>query len=243
MSDVTAPSEPALDAMPLIDHRGVSWCNVRETHYWLHKRFHYAYPGPIRELRQRLVVVPPERHGDQVLVSHTARVLGPQALETLSTDEFGNHVLQFYIPEAPGELAFEVTLEVARLGYPAILPEADATQADLFRAETALTAADTRIAGIARTLAGQHADPLALAEAINIYVSETMRYGWGITHVGTSAAEALALGQGLCQDYAHIMLAICRAAGLPARYVSGHLLGEGGSHAWVEALLPRDDGS
>ena len=40
----------------------------------------------------------------------------------------------------------------------------------------------------------------------------------------------------MCQDYAHLMLAVCRAAGVPARYVSGHLTGEGGSHAWVEIL-------
>jgi transglutaminase-like putative cysteine protease len=65
-----------------------------------------------------------------------------------------------------------------------------------------------------------------------------MRYVSGATTVDTSAAEALKLGQGLCQDYSHIMLALCRLVGIPARYVSGHLLGEGGSHAWVEALLP-----
>ena len=69
-----------------------------------------------------------------------------------------------------------------------------------------------------------------------------MRYGHGATHVGTTAAQALATGQGLCQDYAHLMLALCRAAGLRARYVSGHMLAEGGSHAWVEVLLPLKDG-
>ena len=69
-----------------------------------------------------------------------------------------------------------------------------------------------------------------------------MRYKSGVTTVRTTAAEALALGQGLCQDYAHLMLAVCRTAGLPARYVSGHLLGEGGSHAWVEVFLPTETG-
>src|SRR2546427_4942597 len=39
-------------------------------------------------------------------------------------------------------------------------------------------------------------------------------------------------------DYAHVMLALCRALGLPALYVSGHLVGEGGTHAWVEVVLP-----
>jgi len=69
-----------------------------------------------------------------------------------------------------------------------------------------------------------------------------MQYEAGLTHVGTTAAEALEIEHGLCQDYAHVMLAICRAAGLSARYVSGHLLGEGGSHAWVEVLLPDGNG-
>ena len=44
--------------------------------------------------------------------------------------------------------------------------------------------------------------------------------------------------RGVCQDYAHIMAALCRLHGIAARYVSGHLLGEGGTHAWVEVLLP-----
>ena len=48
---------------------------------------------------------------------------------------------------------------------------------------------------------------------------------------------ALHLGQGVCQDYAHIMLALLRTLGIPSRYVSGHLIGEGAPHAWVEVLL------
>jgi transglutaminase-like putative cysteine protease len=66
-----------------------------------------------------------------------------------------------------------------------------------------------------------------------------MTYTPGVTSVETTAAEALALSQGVCQDYAHVMLALCRLCDLPARYVSGHLLGEGGTHAWVDVLLPE----
>ena len=51
---------------------------------------------------------------------------------------------------------------------------------------------------------------------------------------------ALHLGQGVCQDYSHIMLAVSRTLGIPCRYVSGHLLGEGAPHAWVELYV---DGS
>jgi transglutaminase-like putative cysteine protease len=62
-------------------------------------------------------------------------------------------------------------------------------------------------------------------------------YAPGATSVRTTAAQALAGGRGVCQDQAHVMLAVCRAAGLACRYVSGHLVGQGGTHAWVEVLV------
>ena len=61
-----------------------------------------------------------------------------------------------------------------------------------------------------------------------------MVYQPGSTDVFTTAAKAFELGQGVCQDYAHITLALLREAGIPARYVCGLLSGEGATHAWVE---------
>ncbi|MGN0398228.1 MAG: transglutaminase family protein [Candidatus Fimimorpha sp.] len=65
-------------------------------------------------------------------------------------------------------------------------------------------------------------------------VYQTLSYVKGATTVETSAEQALQLGQGVCQDYAHIMISLCRMAGIPSRYVVGMLIGEGLSHAWVE---------
>ena len=71
-----------------------------------------------------------------------------------------------------------------------------------------------------------------------------MRYVPDVTNVATTAAQAFAQGTGVCQDYAHIMLVLCRLNGLAARYVSGHLIGEGGTHAWVEVIgEPLGDGT
>ncbi len=112
-----------------------------------------------------------------------------------------------------------------------------------FCEQTGLTAADARITAIARQLVDAARDPEDLAERISLWVADVMRYGSGATGVQTTAVQALAAGTVLCQDYAHIMLALCRAAGLAARYVSGHMLAEGGSHAWVEVLLPHDEGT
>ena len=64
----------------------------------------------------------------------------------------------------------------------------------------------------------------------------TFTYDTEATEVHETAENALALGRGVCQDYAHIMLSLLRMEGIPARYVVGMTLGEGASHAWVEAL-------
>ena len=50
----------------------------------------------------------------------------------------------------------------------------------------------------------------------------------------TTAAEVLERKEGVCQDFAHLMIALCRQRGIPARYVNGFLVGEGETHAWVE---------
>ncbi len=59
-------------------------------------------------------------------------------------------------------------------------------------------------------------------------------YQPGVTSTKTTAEEALSLGKGVCQDYAHILLALLRMDRIPARYVVGMLAGEGYSHAWIE---------
>ncbi|MCD8358285.1 MAG: transglutaminase family protein [Oscillospiraceae bacterium] len=64
-------------------------------------------------------------------------------------------------------------------------------------------------------------------------------YEPGATDIQTTAEEAFVRGRGVCQDYAHILIALCRKNGVPARYVVGMLPGEGLSHAWVEIY---DDG-
>lgn len=61
-----------------------------------------------------------------------------------------------------------------------------------------------------------------------------MEYCSGVTGIKTVAEESFQLKKGVCQDYAHILIALCRQAGIPARYVAGMMIGEGATHAWVE---------
>ncbi len=71
-------------------------------------------------------------------------------------------------------------------------------------------------------------------------LKKVMVYEKGCTEVGTSAEEAFAGGKGVCQDFSHIFITLLRIFGIPARYVCGLIVGEGESHAWVEACI---DGS
>ena len=75
---------------------------------------------------------------------------------------------------------------------------------------------------------------LERAIAIMGWLYQHFEYKSGVTNIYTTAEEAVRTGQGVCQDYAHIMIALLRHAGIPARYVNGLMIGEGYTHAWVE---------
>jgi len=221
----------------------VDWDTTRRVSYRVRQSFRYEYPEPILDLSHRLIVIPPERFGDQRRLWHDVSI-GLQGTEVESrTDRYGNMVVNVFAPRVSDAIEFvaEVTVE-RRAALPNRL--ADGWRADGYLLEPSpLTAADDRILRAAGDLVESGEWGLPLADRINDWVYQSMTYRYGVTGVRTTAAEALELGAGVCQDYAHVMLATCRACGLPSRYVSGHLLGQGGTHAWVEVVLPTHDGT
>ncbi|TME52161.1 MAG: transglutaminase family protein [Chloroflexi bacterium] len=226
-----------------IDPASVDWANARRASYLVRQSFRYEYPEPIRNLSHRLVVIPPARFGDQTRLWHDVSVgLDGARLENRS-DRFGNVIFNVFAPQVPATIEFvaEVSVE-RRAAEPNRLADGWLSEGYLLE-PSALTAADDAIMRAADDLATAAEWGLPLADRINDWVYQSMTYRYGATGVRTTAAEALALGAGVCQDYAHLMLALCRALGLPSRYVSGHLLGQGGTHAWVEVILPTRDGT
>ena len=103
--------------------------------------------------------------------------------------------------------------------------------------------AEPELAELGRSLRAE-STPMRAGLRVAEWAHETLRYERGATDVYTSSAQARAAGKGVCQDFAHVTLALLRAVGLPARYISGYLhpaveagIGEtmtGESHAWVE---------
>ncbi|HEY0830993.1 MAG TPA: transglutaminase family protein [Candidatus Dormibacteraeota bacterium] len=227
-----------------IEPASVDWGAARRAAYLVRQSFRYEYSEPIRNLTHRLVVIPPERFGDQTRLWHDVSVgLDGARLENRS-DRFGNVVVEVFAPRVPAVIEFVAEVSVERRASEQNRL-ADGWLADGYLLEpSALTAADDAIMRAADDLAAAHSEwGLPLADRINDWVYQSMTYRYDVTGVRTTAAEALALGAGVCQDYAHVMLALCRVCGLPSRYVSGHLLGQGGTHAWVEVVLPTRDGT
>ncbi|HEU5314560.1 MAG TPA: transglutaminase family protein [Chloroflexota bacterium] len=95
-------------------------------------------------------------------------------------------------------------------------------------------------------------DAFQSAAALTKLIYEGFEYEKDVTNVGTTVPEVLSCRRGVCQDFAHVLLALCRALEIPARYVSGYLVmdtdapsspdspsrGAGASHAWVDAWTP-----
>ncbi len=229
-------------ALDLLDPGSVDWPRVERTAFLVHQQLRYEYPGVVRDLQHRLMIIAPAEYGDQRRILHRVDVdCRAPAVSTSSEDEFGNLVIDIRAESVPRRIAFEAWMVLERrpgVG-PRRLPEG-ALSDPRYLGSTPLTEADAALEAVARTHGESGERGIDLAASLNRWVHQTMTYAHNVTSVSTTAAEALAQRTGVCQDYAHVMLALCRLCGLPARYVSGHLLGEGGTHAWVEVLV--DDG-
>jgi transglutaminase-like putative cysteine protease len=213
---------------------------IPRTVYEVQQHFRYRYASPISDLRQRLVVMPRPVHGNQRVLGHRLEV-GERCSHTWTrVDRFGNIIVEITIPRVEVAVDFDVSLVVERLtGSGPHLEPATGQGLDIYLRPSALTRPDSALRAVAAKLASSGERGTDRARAIGGWVYRRMSYGFDRTGVHTTASQALAAGHGVCQDYAHLMLALCRLLGIPARYVSGHLVGEGGTHAWVEVLLPR----
>lgn len=174
--------------------------------------------------------LPPQLPGQQILDAEL--VLDPAVPFSVQRDGFGN-LLQAGCIQDP-HASFHYTARGTALR--------DDTRRQpepchpVFRMESAYTRPDPDMTGWLASLSLPDT-PRQLAWALAQAVHDRIAYVPGATGVATTAAQAFAAGQGVCQDFAHIYLALARKAGLAARYVNGLPEGEGASHAWCEVWL------
>ncbi|MTV36388.1 transglutaminase family protein [Duganella radicis] len=162
------------------------------------------------------------------------------------TDAYGNlsHMMTMDTPHQALSIVASGVIETTAPDR-GRLPNGDTLSPLIFTVPTRLTAPTPAILELAASCLpdGRAAtrDLMCLAE----HIFGAVRYQSGATGVETTASAALALGEGVCQDHAHLFLACCHAHGIPARYVSGYIDPENSdhaaSHAWVDAWADDKD--
>jgi transglutaminase-like putative cysteine protease len=205
---------------------------------------HYRYTGPIAESVMEVRLRPMDGAGQRCL--DFALELSSGVKPRGYVDGYGNHVHYFNLvkPHTSLSITSRSVVETGLNGDPE--PGEDLVQ-DFLRFRT--PAKD--VAGV-RELAREHAistsgSPEAIERSLDeltLAISRDFAYDRAVTNVYSSVDEVLEHRAGVCQDFAHLFIAVARAMGAPARYVSGyiHVPGDKGattaSHAWAEAWVP-----
>ncbi|UOQ69926.1 transglutaminase family protein [Hymenobacter volaticus] len=161
-----------------------------------------------------------------VLQPHTVLVVE-------STADVTTHPILFPMDEAAGDLQWQ---DLQRRQFdPAFIDFLNPEEAKL----------ETDLVATVHQLVNYADKPLKNALVLSEYVYDNVEYRQGVTNVETPVKEIWQLKTGVCQDFAHLLLALLRLAGIPARYVSGYVCpqvegvrGYGATHAWVEAYIP-----
>ncbi len=223
-------------------------------------RTRFTYPEQARQSHNEVRATPTTDDHQRLLAYQLTTV--PPARSHTYVDYWGSLVDAFGIRVTHSSL--EVTIDaVVETHAPAPTAE-DASLESLrepgfrdsaweYLQATRHTEPTVELAATAAAEAAQAAGCLDLIGRLSTAVHGLLVYEAGATAVGETVETVLAKGRGVCQDYAHVMVAAARSVGLPCRYVSGYLYaahhdtGEPAdthesvsvqTHAWVEALVP-----
>jgi transglutaminase-like putative cysteine protease len=202
----------------------------------------YDFSRPVKHGLQRLRLTPKSSHGQRVL-DWTMAFDGVR-LEAEYDDHHRNRTT--LVSVEPGTSAVTVvcsgTVDTAENADRAGIVGDHVGQLPLWRflGQTALTKPGAKLRALIASLDADRTKMLDLLHALSAGVLQAMPYATGATDADTGAEAALAAGQGVCQDHAHVFIGAARLLGVPARYVSGYLMmndriDQQAGHAWAEA--------
>ena len=199
----------------------------------------YHYDTPPKGVIQTLRLTPRNFEGQRV---RTWRVELDQDVQVHNgEDAFGNILSTMSFTRPLDDLTVTVRGEVETHETHGIVAGAlERFPPGLYLRETPLTQPDADISAFAIKTAG-NGDPLDKLHKLMAALHEELTFVPGVTDAATTAAKAFALKKGVCQDFTHLMIAVLRSFGVPARYVSGYIHRpnkESQSHAWCEVWLP-----
>ena len=214
----------------------------------------YVYNTPARAVVQSHRLTPSRFDGQNVLSWQISVSGGRKGGEF--RDGAGDWVTGWTVPGPVGEIEVMVQGVVETRDLSGILRgHRETVPPEAYLRDTEATRTDDALRALADSVGDT--DPLALGHGLSTAVTGAIAYRPGVTQSATTAAAALALGEGVCQDHAQVMVALARHRGLPARYVSGYLSSGGdvagtgaagtgaaatgaaqeAAHAWAELFI------
>ncbi len=203
----------------------------------------YRYTGPIAETVMEVRLRPMDGNGQRCLDFNLELSHGIEARSYM--DGYGNNVHYFNLvrPHSALNVISRSTVETG------LAPDSDPGEElvlDFLRFRSPVK----EVEGV-KDLARQHAigDPSSreavesAMEELTLTISRNFAYDRTVTNVYSAVDDILKVRAGVCQDFAHLFIAVARAMGVPARYVSGYIHSPGertaaASHAWAEAWIP-----
>jgi transglutaminase-like putative cysteine protease len=223
-------------------------------HFAIRYLTEYRYEAPVTDNLNALRVKPATT-ATQRVDDFVVRV-DPEARLHQHYDYFGTTVIEFGISRPHDHLSIDVRARV-KTTSPEDPPEARWAELEeaAYRAaagEFLLTDGEPDVLELDELVGLSRGEsPLATVRSLVELIPDRFEYRPGVTFVGSTVADLLETGAGVCQDFAHLSLLLLRRHGIAARYVSGYLWappnGDEGAdsaevetHAWIEALLPGD---
>ena len=199
----------------------------------------YRFANPVAHGVQRLRLTPKETQGQKIL-EWSMQYDG--ATEELSfEDQNHNHVTLVSVDEGASEVVVTCRGMVDTEDNAGVIGQhAGHLPLWAFLSQTALTKPGPRIKALIADVERSEEGMVETLHNLSNVIRQNVSYGVGSTAVTTTGEEAVAAGQGVCQDHAHIFIAAARSLGIPARYVSGYLMmndriEQEATHAWAEA--------
>jgi len=200
----------------------------------------YRYTTPAAKVAMLLRLVPARLDGQQPRDWQVT--VNGEPLRDFAPNAFGDAEAFFHHRSAIGEVEIVASGRVATQDRHGVVSGfAQEVPLPVFLRQTELTVPDAALTDLAWSAPGE--GTLARLHALSALVRERLAYCTGSTSSASTAAQALAQGQGVCQDQTHVFVSAARVLGIPARYVTGYLLdpdaGEapGETHAWAEAWV------
>ncbi|HKW29894.1 MAG TPA: transglutaminase family protein [Verrucomicrobiae bacterium] len=213
-------------------------------------RTRYVYATPVRDSFNEVRLEPPSNAG-QTLESFLLRVLPAVRLNRYS-DFYSNWIHHFEVPEPHLYLLIESQTRVKTHPLPPLAGDAEPCPLEKlanvrniehchdFLQSSRYVEIEVEPWRLAVDAIADQTDVWQSALALMRFAHDFLNYEPHATHVHTHMHDVITQRRGVCQDYAHLMIGLCRSVKIPARYVSGYLATETASatHAWVEVFIP-----